>query len=149
MKNTMMVIISIFVLLMIALGIGGFFVFNKRLAESKQNKESGETSTEMTIQAGILESKEKMSAVENSLQLQIISPSDGSTVTSSVITLRGKTIPGAEVFVNDKELTADANGDFSVELTLDEGGNPIMAVANDQDGNVGEAEITVFYETAE
>jgi hypothetical protein len=149
MKNTMIVSISIFILLMIAIGIGGFIVFNKRLAESKLNKESGEISTERNIQADVLESKEKMTVGENSLQLQIISPSDQSTVTSAYITLRGKTISGAEVFINDKETIADVNGDFSVSLTLEEGDNPIMAVANDQEGNVGEAEITVYYETAE
>jgi len=145
----MMVSISIFILLMIAIGIGGFIVFNKRLAESKLNKESGEISTERNIQADVLESKEKMNVGENSLQLQIISPSDQSTVTSAYITLRGKTISGAEVFINGKETIADVNGDFSVSLTLEEGDNPIMAVANDQEGNVGEAEITVYYETAE
>jgi septal ring-binding cell division protein DamX len=149
MKNTMMVIISIFVLLLVAIGISGFIVFNNRLAESKQDKESGEISTERTIQADVLESNINMSAAENGLMVQIISPSDQSAVTSSYITLRGKTVAQAEVFVNDIETVADANGDFSVGLTLDEGDNPIMVVANDQAGNVGETEITVNYETTE
>lgn len=145
----MMVIISIFVLLLVAIGISGFIVFNNRLAESKQDKESGEISTERTIQADVLESNINMSAAENGLMVQIISPSDQSAVTSSYITLRGKTVAQAEVFVNDIETVADANGDFSVGLTLDEGDNPIMVVANDQAGNVGETEITVNYETTE
>jgi len=145
MKNTTMVFIGIFILLLVSVGIIGFIVFNKRLIESKQNKEMGEISTERTIPADILETKKAMSAVENGLNLQIISPSDQSTVTSPVITLRGRTSAQAEVFVNEYETVADAQGNFSVSLTLDEGENPIMVVANDANGTVGETEISIEY----
>jgi hypothetical protein len=51
--------------------------------------------------------------------------------------------------VNDKELVADGNGDFSQGITLEEGDNPIIVVANDANGTVGEKEITVTYEIPE
>jgi len=149
MKNSVMVTVSIFVLLLLAVGISGFLVFNKRLEKSKQDKESGEISTERTIAPNSTEIKQAMSAAETGLTFQNISPSDKSIVTSPSITLRGRTGAGAEVFVNDKETMADAQGNFFVGLTLDEGENPIMIVANDQAGNVGETEITVTYDTNE
>lgn len=90
-----------------------------------------------------------MSTSETGLKLQITSPSDKSVVTSPYITLRGKTVAQAEVFVNDKEIIADQDGNFSIALTLDEGENPIIAVANDQEGNAGETEISVTYEPGE
>jgi hypothetical protein len=94
-------------------------------------------------------SKSTTSVLENSLKVQITSPSDQSTITSPSITLRGKTVAQAEVFVNEKETIADAGGNFSVNLILEEGDNPIMVVANDQSGNVGESEITVIYDMNE
>ena len=149
MKNKMMAFVSIFMLLLLAFAIGGFIVFNKRLAESKKNKELGESSTERILTPDVAETKKAMNAGETGLKLQITSPSDKSVVTSPYITLRGKTVAQAEVFVNDKEIIADQDGNFSVALTLDEGENPIIAVANDQEGNAGETEITVTYETTE
>jgi len=138
MKNAVIIFFSVIVIIFITLGIIGFSYFNKRLTESKGLKGS----TEILSETG-------KGAVETSLPLQIISPSDQSTVTSAFITLRGKTTAQAEVFVNDKETTADPDGNFSVQLELDEGENPIMVVANDANGNVGEKEITLMYEIQE
>jgi hypothetical protein len=151
MKKPIVIFASVLILF-IVIGIVGFLYFNKRLNESKNWKESTEILSETgkkILSLPASESKQYMGAVESSLSLQIISPSDNSAVTSPYITLRGKTISQAEVFVNDIETVADANGDFSVGLTLDEGENPIMVVANDTNGNVGEAEITVTYEPTE
>ena len=83
------------------------------------------------------------------ITLTITSPSDGATVTASSLTVKGKTAPWAEVFVNDIGTVADANGNFSAKLTLDEGENPIVVFANDADGNVAEKEITVTYNSGQ
>ena len=150
MKNVVVICFS--VLLACALiGVVGFSYFNKRLIESKGFKESADIFSQTGKKILLLPSSESanMGAVESSLSLQIISPSDGSVVTSSYITLRGKTVAQADVFVNDTETVADANGDFSVGLTLDEGENPIIVVANDANGNVGEVEVTITYEIQE
>jgi len=138
MKNAIAVTFSVIAIIFITLGIIGFSYFNKRLTESKELKGSTEILSE--IEKG---------AVETSLPLQITSPSDQSTVTSAFITLRGKTTAQAEVFVNEKETAADPDGNFSVQLELEEGENPIMVVANDANGNVGEKEITLMYEIQE
>lgn len=83
------------------------------------------------------------------LTLSISSPSNGATVTSASLKISGKTGPNAEVFVNDTSTRADASGNFSVTLTLDEGDNPIVVSANDADGNVVEKELTVTYTPAQ
>ncbi len=77
--------------------------------------------------------------------LTVTSPTNGATVTTSSLVLRGKTSPRAEVFVNELETRADANGNFSVSVTLDEGENYLIVTANDENGNVAEAEVTVTY----
>jgi hypothetical protein len=80
---------------------------------------------------------------EKTLSLVISSPTDGSTVTSATTAIKGKTAPYAEVFVNETETKADKLGDFSVNLTLDQGENTIVVSANDQDGNFVEKEIKI------
>ncbi len=84
--------------------------------------------------------------VSGNISLSITSPSNGSATTSSSVDVSGKTTANADVFVNDQETTADANGDFKITLTLDEGENTITVSANDSDGNYIEKDITVTYE---
>jgi hypothetical protein len=84
-------------------------------------------------------------APSTKMTLSVSSPSNGATVSNASLTVRGKTKAGAEVFVNELETKADANGDFSVSITLDEGENYIIIMANDADGNVAESELTVTY----
>lgn len=83
------------------------------------------------------------------LSLILSSPTNGQTVTTSQIIVAGKTTPKAEIFINDVELSADANGNFSQSLTLEEGENYILIVANDTDGNFGEKELSIIYEPVE
>lgn len=87
--------------------------------------------------------------VEKSITLSISSPLDNTTVTTRSVTVKGKTIPSAEVFVNEVDTVADKNGNFSATVALEEGENPILVVASDADGNVSEKEITVLYGTAQ
>ncbi|HLL61043.1 MAG TPA: hypothetical protein VK338_04960, partial [Candidatus Nitrosocosmicus sp.] len=77
--------------------------------------------------------------------LTITEPQNNASVTESVITVRGKTVPDAEVFVNEKELLADKQGEFTVDLELVEGENEIQIFANDALGNVQEQSRTVTY----
>ena len=83
------------------------------------------------------------------LSLSITSPVSGQTVSTGQITVKGKTAPKAEVFVNDVELIADATGNFTQVVTLDEGENYILVVANDTDGNFAEKELIITYQIAE
>lgn len=72
--------------------------------------------------------------------------SDKITLTASVDAtglVTGKTIAYAEVFINDQETKADAEGNFKLKLnSLVAGDNPIVISANDADGNVVEQNLT-------
>lgn len=83
------------------------------------------------------------------ISLDVTQPANNSTVASARITLKGKTVPKAEVFVNEYDLKADVSGNFSYTLTLDEGENIIIVMANDENGNVAEKELIVTYEPVE
>ena len=77
------------------------------------------------------------------MSLVITSPINNSTLDSTNATVKGKTSPKAEIFVNDQEGTADANGNFSISIGLDEGSNLITVSANDAEGNVSQQELNV------
>lgn len=79
------------------------------------------------------------------ITLTVTSPSDKSTVTVPNTIVKGNTIAGADVFVNDTEVTADSQGNFSTPFTLDEGDNVISVTANDATGNYAERDLTVTY----
>lgn len=83
--------------------------------------------------------------INNELSLNISSPVSGVVVNQSSIEVKGATIPNAAVFVNEDELKADSQGNFSANVILDEGENTIVVVANDDQGNFEEREINVTY----
>jgi len=83
------------------------------------------------------------------LALTVTSPLNGAIVKNSSISIQGKTVPKADVFVNDMETVADSKGNFSINLNLEEGENIISVSANDADGNYAEQELTVTYEPAQ
>ncbi len=83
------------------------------------------------------------------ISISVSSPANGSEVTASNVMVAGKTSPNAEVFVNDASGKADANGYFSISVSLDEGDNVIIVAANDANGNSAEQEITVSYNPAQ
>lgn len=78
--------------------------------------------------------------------LEITSPVDQSIVDTTPVTVKGKTAPSADVFINEKELKADGLGNFNSVITLEEGDNYIIIAANDVDGNYAEKEIVVTFE---
>lgn len=92
---------------------------------------------------------ENGSVSSEKIYLIITSPKDGATLNTSTVTVQGKTVPNAEVFVDDKSGKADANGNFSISEDLDEGKNQIVVNANDANGNVTEQDLTVNVSTFE
>ncbi len=84
-------------------------------------------------------------APRNQIPLTITSPIDGASVTAPTITVAGTTVPNADVSVNEKDLTADATGRFSTAIALEEGDNPILVAASDDNGNASEVELTITY----
>jgi hypothetical protein len=84
-------------------------------------------------------------APQKAFFLEVSSPADGSTVRMAAVEVKGRTLPGAEVYVNEHLVNPDKNGNFSVKIDLYEGENPILVVAGNEQGDA-EKEITVFYE---
>jgi bacillopeptidase F len=88
-------------------------------------------------------SQEIGNVASTNVPLTITSPKDGSTLGSTDVTVTGKTVPDADVFVNDQSGKADTNGNFSINVALDEGQNQIVVSANDANGNAAEQDLTV------
>lgn len=84
----------------------------------------------------------------NQISLQITQPTNGQVLSAVTVNVTGKTVANAEVSVNDKDVKADATGNFSTTVNLEEGDNPIMVTAFDADGNTSEQELTVTYQPA-
>lgn len=83
------------------------------------------------------------------ITLTISSPQPGAVVTNSQLTVKGKTTPKAEVYVNEAEGFADVSGNFSATITLDEGENPVVVTAVDENGNMAEKDFVVTYNAGE
>lgn len=98
---------------------------------------------EMTETTATTQTQEFASEQAEGFFLTVSSPVDGATQSSKVLVVKGKTTVGTEIFVNDKEGKADAGGNFSVNLTLDEGENIVLVIASDASGNYLEKELTV------
>jgi Flp pilus assembly protein TadG len=77
------------------------------------------------------------------ISLVVTSPLDGSTLSSTNVTVKGKTSPNADVFVDDQSGKADASGNFAISIGLDEGQNQIVVSANDSVGNAAEEDLNV------
>lgn len=91
--------------------------------------------------------EEMGNTLSDNISLTISSPKNGAKLSSANIVITGKTSPNAEVFINDTEGRADANGNFSINMILDEGQNQIVIDANDEWGNVAEEVLIVTVES--
>lgn len=87
-----------------------------------------------------------INSIKGEIPLSVSEPQDGSISQVSVIKVKGTTAPNAEVYVNDSQTKADANGSFTVSLALDEGDNYILVAAADPIGRYSEKELTVSYQ---
>lgn len=112
---------------------------------TQKSAEDLPTST-ATIAVGIPSGRK--SSIENII-LTVTSPVDNATVNSKTLVVKGKTKSKAEVFVNETETFADVNGNFSVNIQLDEGENYLLVLANDEDGNTLEQELMVTYDAGQ
>lgn len=130
MKN--FIFISLIFLIIVFLTAGLIFWKNSNKIEQPSIK------NESAVTATIDESK-------NTLDFSLNQPTDGQIFTVSQITVSGKTDANAEVSVNDKDIKADSQGEFSTVVNLDEGDNIISILANDEYGNMAEKEIVVSY----
>lgn len=79
----------------------------------------------------------------------LTSPNDGTHFKTAAISIKGKTVAKADVFVNEVDGKADNDGNFTISYTLEEGDNYLVIGANDEYGNFEEKEIIVYYDVAE
>ena len=137
------------VLIIIGLAIGGGAVYlqnqSKRTSSTMQNGSINQSSPTIGVEQN--QGINRTVSPTGAITLTISSPVNGTTVTAASVVVKGKTVPRGEVFANDSTVTANGNGDFSVQVPLDEGENTIIVVANDADGNSAETELTVTYES--
>lgn len=107
----------------------------KALVESRSGKESNPSNL-----ATILFKDDPPS-------LSVDNPKDGQTFSKDEnnVNVSGKTDSGAKITVNDYWAVVDVNGNFSYNLRLKDGENPITIKAVDQAGNTTETKITVSY----
>jgi hypothetical protein len=75
--------------------------------------------------------------------LTVTQPHNNATVSSPNIVVKGQTVAGADVLVNDIQTKADSSGNFSLSVILDPGVNTMTIVANNDVGDYVEKEIVV------
>ena len=80
------------------------------------------------------------------LFLEITSPDDESVLTSDSVEVTGRTVPDAVVSVNGEPVEVDADGGFTVTVTLGAGPNFIEVVTSDFSGGQIEEIRSVIYQ---
>lgn len=143
MKNRTPVIVGGLILL----GLAGYFGLKNLRQGASSYKVPGISPT--ITQGTSAQTSTSAGSTSSELTLTVTSPADRAAVTSASLTVRGKTAPYAEVFVNDAETKADASGNFSVKITLDEGENSVIVLVNDADGRVAEKDLTVTFNSGQ
>ena len=68
--------------------------------------------------------------------LALTSPEADSWLKSNVITVAGTVLPDVKVTINDQPATVNANGEFSLDVVLQDGDNVIRIAATDAVGNI-------------
>lgn len=81
----------------------------------------------------------------NAPTLTVDTPHDGDTVHQATIQVYGKTDPDDQVTVNGFWAIIDSNGQYSYNLTLQNGDNHIKIISQDAAGNQTEKDLTVHY----
>ena len=77
--------------------------------------------------------------------LEVIEPQNESVVHQQSVEVVGRSTPDAVVSVNDTTAELDAQGNFTVEVSLKEGPNVIEVVASDFEGNQESVVIALVY----
>lgn len=138
--------ILLIVIMLTVLVLGIIFV---NQSKKLTNDQSNITPTEAILESDLLKDTILEEPIEEGLYLELINPPDGSNFNTPNITVSGNTEANAEVFINEKELKADLEGNFSTNLLLEEGDNIIVVTASDDEGNYAEKSLTVTYEVTE
>lgn len=77
-------------------------------------------------------------------ELEINQPEDGSSTQEKEININGKTEAEATLYINERLVILDSEGNFNYPLALAEGENLVQIVATDEAGNKTEEEIKII-----
>ena len=148
------VLLVVLLIAAVTLGVGGFYFYSKNgsktnLIPAALNQPGGLLNLGGNTQNSVTQNSatETGDTTSDKMYLTIESPKNGDIINSKSVTLKGKTTANADVFINDQQTKADANGNFSITLNLDEGANDIVVTANDNEGNVVEQDLSVNIQT--
>lgn len=141
MRNLALVVLAVFLVV-------GIFTYQKKQKSQQQSPSQNVTVTQPAVTGVNLLPSAQTTAV-NEIALEILEPKNGAVTNQSNILIRGKTSPKAELFVNDTAAKADAQGNFALSVVLEEGDNTILVIANDEQGNYAEKELTVTLESVQ
>jgi cytoskeletal protein RodZ len=81
-------------------------------------------------------------------ELTVTSPKDGATIQENMVTVKGDTVPDADLTVNGEAVKVNSEGKFETTVALEDGENTIVVKSRDSSNIGGEAtvKIQVFYE---
>jgi hypothetical protein len=143
MQKYNLVIVLLTTTLLGGCSLGGFTTGSTSNPQAETNPMS--VSTPPTSSSQAKTTTPASAAPTSKVTLTIDNPRDGSTTSTPTVVLKGRTVPNAEVSVNETEIKATATGVFAVTVDLNEGENSISVLANDADGNYAETEVLVTY----
>jgi len=126
--------------------IAGIFLGGGWIVNNKINSKSETLNSKQVV---IVTPEPTIDTSAQKLTLSVSSPADGAVVKAVNVTIKGKTAPMAEVSINDVDTKADAGGNFSAVIKLDEGENYVVIVATDDNGDFAKLEMMVNSETFE
>lgn len=122
----------------------GSFTFMESLTPGENTIKANATSNNKTSDFSDIETVIFKSSLPS---LAVDSPSDGQVFSKdqNTVQVKGKTDSDVKITVNDLWVIVDENNNFSYNLPLKNGENPIKVVAIDQAGNKKEIDLKVIY----
>ncbi len=123
--------------------------------------ESGGFSTDYTLQEGVnrielvaVDEAGNQSSIVREITLrtepptiEVLNPPKNLWINEQMLSVQGKVSPGVELRVNQKKAEINEEGEFNVDVVLEEGENVIRVEATDNVGNVSVEERRVYLRT--
>lgn len=132
-------------LLLVVIAVSSYFFIKRNREVAVTAGESPSSRIEKEQEQKEEEPQSEFEGKNQPFFLDVFNPEDGLKLTTNQVIVRGRTLPDVEVFVNEFETKADAKGNFSLRVTLEEGENPLVISAGNENGEA-EVEKTVYYE---
>ena len=135
----------IFLILFSVLPVTLVLIWVKLTVSSVEKAKKAEPTWQKVLSSTPIPSKNEVKQII----LTIFAPVNGATVFEPTVNVKGMTASFAEVYVNAASSSADLEGNFSVEVPLIAGENPITILVRDGEGKFSQMEISVNYNTGQ